>query len=297
MAEISAGLGAANVRHLSVKGPVLAQQIYGDVGARDSKDLDFLVDPDKIAAATATLEALGYSESVIPDAASGPDVANKHRTFTGHDTEIELHTRLLDVEALLPLSFEAIWSRHETVMLGTVAVPALSIVDTMLYLCAHGAHHLWFRLKWLEDIARIATMPARPGIAEAAVARAGEAGAEVLVTSALALIDEVLHVRGAGAAPISGADQDIVRLSIKALEAPADYASAPPLRWILWKLPVQFRLSRNWRYRRQLLRLLLLAPRNFDARRLPRGFGWLRLPLRPAFLIHDRWRRRRAQGE
>ncbi|KQS04361.1 hypothetical protein ASG11_08940 [Sphingomonas sp. Leaf357] len=293
MAAISTMLSAAGIRHFGIKGPVLAQQIYGDIGARDSKDIDLLVDPATIARAATALETMGFAES-SGHAEAGEQFANKHRTFVGHGIEVEVHTRLLDVDALLPLAFEAVWARRETVWLGTVAVPALSIVDTLLYLCAHGAQHLWFRLKWLEDIARIATLSGSadgPSVVRAAIAAARASGAEAVVTSALTLVDRVFGLKVATPIRTSRTSRAIVRLSEAALAAPADYASAPPVGWILRKLPVQFGMARNWRYRRDLLRLLLLAPRDFDATALPRGFGWLRLPLRPVMLLRDRWTR------
>ncbi|MEG3123096.1 nucleotidyltransferase domain-containing protein [Sphingomonas sp. GB1N7] len=290
MAAISTMLSAAGIRHFGIKGPVLAQQIYGDVGARDSKDIDLLVDPVTIARVATALETMGFAET-SGHGEAGEQFANKHRTFVGHGVEVEVHTRLLDVDALLPLGFEAVWARRDTVMLGTVAVPALSMVDTLLYLCAHGAQHLWFRLKWLEDIARIVAT-AHPSIVPDAIVSARETGAEAIVTSAVQLVEEVFGIEGLSPIPISSASRRIVRLSKAALAAPADYASAPPLSWILRKLPVQFGMARNWRYRRDLLRLLLLAPRDFDATALPRGFRWLRLPLRPVMLLRDRWTRR-----
>lgn len=294
MAAISGRLASVNIRHFGIKGPVLAQQIYGDVGARDSKDLDLLVDPVAIADVVSTLEAMGFAETADQIERGGTPADNKHRTFVGHDVEVEVHTRLLDVDSLLPLSFDAVWDRRETVMLGTVAVPALSMADTLLYLCAHGAQHLWFRLKWLEDIARIVTLPTQSSIIPEAIARARETGAEAIVTSALRLVEDVLGVPGPVPIPNTRVGRGIVRLSLAALAAPADHASAPPLASILQKLPVQFAMGGTWRYRRDLIRLLVLAPRNFDATGLPRGLGWLRLPLRPIMLLRDRWRRGRS---
>ena len=293
MATISQRLAAANVRHLAIKGPVLAQQIYGDVGARDSKDLDLLVDPASATEAATTLIAIGFTETGETERGDTP-ADNKHRTFVGHGIEVEVHTRLLDVAAMLPLSFDAVWARRETVTLGAVAIPALSMVDTLLYLCAHGAQHLWFRLKWLEDIARIVTLPAHPQIVPDAIMRARETGAEGIVTSALDLVERVFGV--ASPVPVTGrrVGRGIVRLSLAALAAPAAHAAAPPIGSILHKVPVQFAMARSWRYRRDLIRLLVLAPRTFDAKDLPPGLRWLRLPLRPIMLLRDRLRRGRS---
>lgn len=293
LAAISGALSAAGIRHLGIKGPVLARQLYGDVAARDSKDIDLLVDPAAIGPAASVLRALGFDD-VSAHEEAGERFANKHLTFAGHGVEVEVHTRLLDVDALLALSFEAVWLRRDTVMLGSVAVPALSRVDTLLYLCAHGSQHLWFRLKWLEDIARIVTLDARgthPSVVAGAIDAARATRAEAIVVSAVHLVETVFGIAGPSPIASTRASRRVVRLSRAALAAPADYAAAPPLGWIVRKLSMQLGTGR-WRYRGGLIRLVLLAPRDFDAPALPPGLRWLRLPLRPAMLLRDRWSRR-----
>lgn len=289
MAAISKAFSAAGIQHLGIKGPVLSQQLYGDLAARDSKDVDLLIDPTALQQATDVLSSMGFRDESV-HAEDGGSHGNKHRTFVGHGVDVEVHTRLLDVEALLPLSFEAVWSRREIVFLGAVAVPALSMVDTILYLSAHGAQHLWFRLKWLEDIAKIVAMDssgAHRGVIREAVHAAQETGAEPIVVGAVHLVAEIFGIEPIRLAR-TNASKRIVRLSLAALVAPVEHSDAPPLIWILRKLPVQFGMARSWRYRRGLLRQVLLAPRNFDAPGLPKGFGWLRLPLRPVMLLRSR---------
>lgn len=288
LAALSAALSAAGIRHLGIKGPVLAQQLYGDVAARDSKDIDLLVDPAAMAQAAAVLARLGYADTAPGDPGGSP---GKHLTYAGHGIEIEVHTRLFDVDALLPLSFANVWPRREHVMLGGAAVPALSHADTLLYLCAHGAEHVWFRLKWLEDIARIVTRPDAGPVLDAALMLSRETGAEAILAAAMRLVQQVFGIDCPTIARDTRASRALVRLSHEALAAPAELASAPPVGWLLRKLPVQWGMARTWRYRSGLIRHLALAPRDFDAP-LPPALRWLRLPIRPAMLLRDRWRRR-----
>nr|WP_232280400.1 nucleotidyltransferase family protein [Sphingomonas sp. PAMC 26605] len=291
LATLTTALHAGDVRHLAIKGGVLAQQLHGDVAARDSKDIDLLIDPDSIDRAAAILRDEGFAEiGGDDDGAAGDPFANKHRSFIGDGFEIELHTRLIDIDALLPLGFDAVWGRRESVAIGGVSIATLSKVDTLLYLCAHGASHLWFRLKWLEDIARIVAIGDAEAIAVArAIARSE--GAEAVVLGALALVDALFGISPPGAPlPSTRASRALARLSQRALAAPAEHASRPPLRAILRKVPVQFALSGGWRYRARLAQALILAPRDFDVRTLPKGFGWMRLPLRPVMLILHRRR-------
>lgn len=292
MAALSAALTNAGIRHLGIKGPVLAQQLYGDVAARDSKDIDLLVDPAAAAQAAAVFARLGYADTAPVNRGGS---AGKHLTYAGHGIEIEVHTRLFDVDALLPLSFAHVWPRREPVALGGTAVPALSRADTLLYLCAHGAEHVWFRLKWLEDIARIVTRPDADAEARAvlddALALARETGAEAILVTAMRLVGDVFGIDCPAIARDTRTSRALVRLSQEALAAPAELASAPPVGWLLRKLPVQWGMARTWRYRSGLIRHLALASRDFDAP-LPPALRWLRLPLRPAMLLRDRWRGR-----
>lgn len=288
MAALSAALSAAGIRHLGIKGPVLARQLYGDVAARDSKDIDLLVDPAAMTRAAAEFARLGYADTAPGDPGGS---AGKHLTYAGHGIEIEVHTRLFDIDALLPLSFANVWPRREPVTLGGTAVPALSRADTLLYLCAHGAEHVWFRLKWLEDIARIVTRADAGPVLDDALMLARETGAEAILVTAMRLVREVFGIDCPEIARDTRTSRALVRLSKEALAAPAELASAPPVGWLLRKLPVQWGMARTWRYRSGLIRHLALAPRDFDAPLLP-ALRWLRLPLRPAMLLRDRWRRR-----
>lgn len=288
MAALSTALTSAGIRHLGIKGPVLAQQLYGDVAARDSKDIDLLVDPGAMPRASAVFARLGYADIAPPNRGGS---AGKHVTYAGNGIEVEVHTRLFDVDALTPLSFAVLWPRRARVLLGGTAVPALSDADTLLYLCAHGAEHVWFRLKWLEDIARIVTRADARLVLDAALALARQTGAEALLAAASRLVGDVLGIDCPEIVPETRASRALVRLSKEALAAPAELAAAPPIGWILRKLPVQWGMARTWRYRGGLIRHLVLAPRDFDAA-LPPRLSWLRLPLRPAMLLRDRWRGR-----
>jgi hypothetical protein len=67
----------------------------------------------------------------------------------------ELHWRLTSNSRLFPLPDEALWARSNLVRLGGTAFHTLPDEEMFLYLCVHGSMHVWFRLKWLADIAAI----------------------------------------------------------------------------------------------------------------------------------------------
>lgn len=144
------------IRVLSLKGPILAAELYGDPTRRFSRDLDLLVQEPDLAAASACLEALGYTEEIT--------VFNKtplrrrklekngeemHRVYTKDAICIELHWRL---SFRLALAFDDLWERSRTKVLLGQAIHYLGECDNIAYLITHGAGHGYHRLRWLIDI-------------------------------------------------------------------------------------------------------------------------------------------------
>lgn len=279
------------IAHLVVKGVVLSQQLYGDVGARASKDIDLLVDPARLADAGAAILAAGYRRT---DGAADADAVRKHRTYAAGAIQIELHDRLLDLSSYLALPFEAVWARRGTIAVLDQPLPVLNDVDTLLYLCAHGSEHVWFRLKWLHDIARILAIDTG-GRTLAAAQAARAAGFDRVFDATMALVAELFAIVLPDPLPLAQGSADVrarrraVALAQAALVAPAALAHAPTMAWVARRSFVQLGARRDWRYRRDLIADLTTGPRSFD----PAGAGgWrlLRLPVRALRF----WRSRRS---
>lgn len=291
--EISRAFSASGVRHLAIKGPALAQALYGDPAARDSKDLDFLIDPGRIDEAHAVLLKLGYRENEDGTSAGrlpiGSGDMGKHRTFVSGDVAVEAHSRLVDVPELFPLTFEDLWAARESVGLGQADVPVPSFAHGVLYLCVHGAEHVWFRLKWLQDIARILATTDDARLAECQ-ALADRLGLEAVFGSALELVDRTFNIRPPApmTKPGGRTQARLTALSETALASPAEMASAAPMTWLLKKLPVQINLRSHAGYRIAFLRHLVLAPRAFDLRSWPRWARWFYHPMRPLLFLRSR---------
>jgi hypothetical protein len=149
---------AAAIPAAIVKGPPLSVVAFGQVGLRQCRDLDILVDAPDAAAGLALLEAEGYVRlKDPPPQAAGPrldlwrevqkDITLGHR---GTGAIVELHHRL----TLNPHHLPRLGPRDATraVQVAGVALPTLPDAELLPYLCAHGSSHAWFRLKWLADI-------------------------------------------------------------------------------------------------------------------------------------------------
>lgn len=141
------------------KGATLSQLLYGDVTSRISKDIDLLIDFQYFDKARKTLERLGFSITGI-DSSKFTGLQNfltkgllKHCEFVHVKSgiQVELHWSLFDNRSL-PFSFDYLKRRSEKGEFLETNVTLMNREDLFIYLCVHGAEHMYFRLKWLIDI-------------------------------------------------------------------------------------------------------------------------------------------------
>lgn len=156
MGALAEALAGRNIRSLFLKGPVLAQELYGDLSLRTSRDLDFLVPMEDLEQAEALLVELGYEkeedfESVLGDW----KWRQHHNTYQHPATRVtaEIHWRLSPAPSKEP-RFDELWERSRVSPLGR-HVRYLGPEDLFMYLAVHGARHGWSRLRWLMDIDRL----------------------------------------------------------------------------------------------------------------------------------------------
>ena len=148
--------GERKIRALSVKGPILAAELYGNPALRYSRDLDILVSGDDLEAACGCLEELGYTEEIT--------VRNKtplrrrkleengeemHRVYIKEEICVELHWRL---SFRMNESFDDLWENSRKKVLLGQEIRCLGEKDNTAYLITHAAGHGYHRLRWLIDI-------------------------------------------------------------------------------------------------------------------------------------------------
>ena len=186
--RLQGAFDAAAIPVLFVKGSPLALLAYGELGIKQSWDIDLLVMPEQLLPARHLLESLGYV-LILPEAddagfARFARVAKEavfHHPARG--VHVELHWRLIDNHRMLP----GIDSRSpgQAVVLGGRAIRTLQPEPLFAYLCLHGTRHGWFRLKWIADVAALLARgdPAETGrLHRAAITlRAGRASAVALL--------------------------------------------------------------------------------------------------------------------
>lgn len=170
---------AAGIPAVPLKGPVLADRVYGDVALRYYKDLDILFRKADLPAASALLTARGYQVESIPDSARFSEYNAHDLAAFSPEFHVELHYSLMTPRGRAAQSFEDLEGvLEERGLLGTIVRVLPPAVDVG-YLCEHGSAHAWSRIEWL---ATVDALDAR--VSEAAPAR---------VVAARALADRLLN--------------------------------------------------------------------------------------------------------
>ncbi len=129
-----------------LKGPHLAEKLYGDFATRQFADLDLLIQPGDLSACDAVLQSLGYFRqthaaiTTLRDAGeliylrSAPDTAESF-TFA-----VDLQQRVLPYGRRDPLA-------------GRIRAHGMTPENLLLLLCVNQVAHRFARLKHLVDVA------------------------------------------------------------------------------------------------------------------------------------------------
>jgi hypothetical protein len=195
MVAVLAALRAVGISALAIKGPVSATLCYGDFGLRTFSDIDLLVEPAAVAAASELLESRGYA----PQFKLSPAwQARLVRFGTEHLFRHADGRRLVDLHwCLMPRGYSftpdhaGVFARRQTVRIGAAEVPTLGDEPTLLFLLLHGMKHDWESLGWLTDVAEF--LRRKPALDwDAVLAWSAPRGPRRMVDVGLALAHELL---------------------------------------------------------------------------------------------------------
>ena len=153
-------LSESDIPHCVLKGLPVGQRYYGDAGLRQAGDIDLLVPPAMLDEACRLLSAAGYRISHPIDHLKPRQ--RSYFLFTDNQLElqapgsgsvIELHWRPLQ----LPSSLAGLDLSRQTNRWDVAGcrIPFLDDEETLLHLCAHGAKHAWYRMKWVFDLPNV----------------------------------------------------------------------------------------------------------------------------------------------
>lgn len=150
-------LEAAGITAVPFKGPILAEQLYGNLALRVFLDLDILIHPQDRERVRQILTDDGFIHQFHPDSAF-------QFVKTRSQTILEIHWEAISFGSdwlrklttkPLPTTLEHLAPRLQQTRLGGKQSITLSPEDMLLILTIHGSKHWWSRLNWLSDIAAL----------------------------------------------------------------------------------------------------------------------------------------------
>jgi hypothetical protein len=156
-------LSVLGIEVMPYKGLALAEMLYQDITLRQSGDIDLLIRPQDLPRIRSAVAEFGY----VPHA---PLSAQEEQRYlkSGYECAFDSPAgrNLLEVQwAIQPhfyaIDFDmpAIFRRAITITVADHPLKTPSAADLLLILSAHAAKHVWDKLAWLCDIARLMSLP------------------------------------------------------------------------------------------------------------------------------------------
>ncbi|MDI9497144.1 MAG: nucleotidyltransferase family protein [Bacillota bacterium] len=186
----------SDISVISLKGPLLSINIYGDIAYRSSKDLDILISEHDIDKADKLLLANGFRR-IDADACFSPKQkaylirTRQHFVYQNKDRVIiEMHWRVSSGNTVF--HFDELWKNRKGSELSGQTINVLSDEDEFLYLLFHGSAHGYSRLRWLCDIAEIIKKDKLPW--GRILKRVTEMNIMEMLVQTVILVENLLHI-------------------------------------------------------------------------------------------------------
>lgn len=141
--NVLAAFHAAGLAVIPLKGPVLAERLYGDPALRSYADLDLLVQIPDLAAAEQALTAIGF----VPTASAD----DYHQPWARNSIHLELHHHV-DHPLAFDFDLKQAWDRAEPSQYAEIPIQLFAPQDELAYLCLHAVRHRFDRLCLLVDL-------------------------------------------------------------------------------------------------------------------------------------------------
>ena len=156
---------AHGIDAIPFKGLVLAEAVYGSLHLRQFVDTDILVRRSDVGRAGQLLLERGYERSVqearMSEAQQEVYAQLTHQNaFWRRDETVEKVIYVVELQwgfasryFSSPLDPRHVWARPGRGSLAGTPVPAFGREELVMFLCLHGARHLWRQLQWVCDVA------------------------------------------------------------------------------------------------------------------------------------------------
>jgi hypothetical protein len=291
LAEVLKGFAGEGIAAMPMKGPILSSELYGDIGLRQSRDLDVMVAAQDVARGQACLERMGWKQDATHFAMSPRQWEallrhDRHLDYVRPQRPCHLELHWCNPWDTAELTARR-WARSTASSWRGYGFQAMDPVDLALYLCSHGSDHAWFRAKWLGDLARMHAMKLVDW--EAALEEARGTNQERSLLLCLRLLNEVygLPVPVEDGRPLPAY---LVNRAVIELKTDAEPEPISPLNRLRRRLrhARYDRLLRPRKPWRQSFASLSYCREDYRVLPLPDRWFWAYVPLRPFLWA---WRR------
>ena len=149
----------AGIVAIPYKGPVLAEQAYGNLTLRDFDDLDIILPQRELQKAHEMMLGLGYQARfpwILPKDSRTALVPGEYNyRDEQRRAVVELHTELTLRHFPVVPDIDRFAQRMVKVMVAGQEVPTLAPEDLLSALCVHGSKDFWERISWIADVAEL----------------------------------------------------------------------------------------------------------------------------------------------
>ncbi len=142
------------------KGPVLAEQAYGDLTLRHFDDLDIIIRQGDVPKANEVMGSLGYSARfpwILSSASARASLVPGEYNYRNDERRamVELHTELTLRHFPVAPNLDRFIERMVTVSVGGRGVKTFASEDLLSALCIHGSKDYWARISWIADVSEL----------------------------------------------------------------------------------------------------------------------------------------------
>ena len=149
----------AGIVAIPYKGPVLAEQAYGNLTLRNFDDLDIILPQRDLMKAHEVMLGLGYRARFPWILSKDSKTALVPGEYNYRDEKrravVELHTELTLRHFPVAPDIDRFAQRMVKVMVAGREVLTLAAEDLLSALCVHGSKDFWERISWIADVAEL----------------------------------------------------------------------------------------------------------------------------------------------
>jgi hypothetical protein len=159
--EVMGAFTERGVSSILLKGPTIAEWLYGPLRPRTYGDADIMIDPANWQAAAETLRALGYRDKL------GPLAHPRMESLSGYpwrdgERSVDLHSTLVGVGVEPARCWAVLSENTEEMKLARDSVRVLKRPARTLHVALHAAQHGITHAKPLHDLALAVESVPRP---------------------------------------------------------------------------------------------------------------------------------------